>query len=147
MSPSCTPTTRQRCGPTERFADDCIGDELTGCAGVDDGEIGVGNDEAGAATGAWAAADGCVAAAIAAAEPATIGGAAAAKAWPPEFCDADANAACGIRPGGGASAEAAHWLGGGCKLGGADANDVAGSVPCGGTIGVPLRAFDPGGYW
>ena len=84
--------------------------------------------------------------AMAAAEPATIGGAAAANAWPPGFCD-DADDACGTKPGGGASVEAAHWLGGGCKLGGADANDVAGSVPCGGTIGVPLRAFDPGGYW
>ena len=70
----------------ERFADDCIGETLTGCAGVDDGEIGVGNDEAGDA----AAAGGCVAVAIAAAEPATIGG---------------------------ASVDDAHWLGGGAACG------------------------------
>ena len=86
MSPSCTPTTRQRCGPAERFADDCIGETLTGCAGVDDDEIGVGNDGAGAAGGAG----GCVAEAMAAAEPATIGG---------------------------ASVDDAHWLGGGAACG------------------------------
>ena len=55
----------------------------------------------------------CVAAAMTAAEPATIGGAAAANAWPEGFCGDDADAACGTKPGGGASVEAAHWLGGG----------------------------------
>jgi hypothetical protein len=134
----------------ERFAGGWSGEVLTGCAGVDDGEMGAPNDEAGGEACVVEAVEDCVAAAMAAAEPATIGGAAAAKVWPAEFDGAD-DAVCGIKPGGGDSDDGAHCPGGACKLGGgkvggADANDVAGGIPCGGTIGVPLRAFAPGGY-
>jgi len=105
VSPSCTPTTRHRCGPAERLAGVCGGETLTGCAGVDDGEIGIVNDDAGGA-----AAAGCVAAAMAAADPTAMGGATAANAWLSVFCKLGA-ADCGTMPGGG-SADAAHCSGG-----------------------------------
>ena len=146
VSPSCTPTTRHRWGPTERPAGGCGGETLTGCAGVDDGPMGVENDD----TGDGAVASGCAAAAIAAAEPATIGGASAATDGP-----ADVSGAMG----GAATDDAAHWSGGGgtgsgsaaagvdgCGYAGGAEAKAEGDAAAGGTIGVPLRAGDPGGY-
>ena len=142
MSPSCTPTTLQRCELAERVAG-VEPLELTGWAGIDPAD---GTGDTGGCTAASAGLADCSPAAVAPAARAalaTAGGTTVTQS--PE-----AGGPCGTSAGGGA--EDTHWLGCGgaaaciCGASPHDCGSVGGvGLPAGGTTGVPARARESGG--